>query len=335
VGFFPLDGRLGLTKHALSLETIQQALRLAVEIPSLRRATSAFVELTGVSLSKSSLHRMCQEAGLAIAAQEAEEAEAMVAVPKPEEEVVFRPVVEPDSAVMSVSADGVMIQLIEEGWKEVKVASISAVEQGEAGAHLTRHSYRAGLWEAQRFGHQLWAEACRRGLERAQTVVCVNDGAAWIWALMFICFARRLEVLDWWHAVERLWTIAHSCLSPSEAAAWVTTQKTHWLQDGLRQTMHAVRLLYPRHSTLPDPVRQAVAYLFGNRRRMRYGSFRAQGYPIGSGTVESACKVVVQQRMKQAGMRWSRDGAKAMLALRSALLSDRWDQTWEALSVSM
>ena len=55
------------------------------------------------------------------------------------------------------------------------------------------------------------------------------------------------------------------------------------------------------------------------------------GYPIGSGTVESACKVVVQQRMKQAGMRWSRSGAQTMLALRCALLSDRWHDTWRRL----
>jgi hypothetical protein len=319
---------------------MQQALRLAVEIPSHRRAVDAFVDLTGVSLSKSSLQRLCEEAGLALVAEQAAEAQALVSVPKreaDEEEVIFRQPVEPESEVMSVSADGVMVHLIEEGWKEVKVASISAVEPGaevgETGVQLSHHSYRAGLWEARQFGHQLWAEACRRGLERAQQVVCVSDGAAWIWALMFICFARRIEVLDWWHAVERLWTLAASRLSTdSTVAGWVAAQKRRLLDDELRQVLHAVRLLYPRGTTLPNSVRQAVGYLFSNRWRMRYGSFRQAGYPIGSGTVESACKVVVQQRMKQAGMRWSRKGAQAMLALRCALLSDRWHETGAALA---
>ncbi len=68
-------------------------------------------------------------------------------------------------------------------------------------------------------------------------------------------------------------------------------------------------------------VRKATHYLFHNRRRMRYHLFREAGYPIGSGTVESACKLVVQQRLKQSGMRWSRHGAQAMLALRATLLS--------------
>ena len=64
---------------------------------------------------------------------------------------------------------------------------------------------------------------------------------------------------------------------------------------------------------------------------MRYPEFRTAGCPIGSGTVESACKVVMQERMKQAGMRWSRTGAQAMLALRSVLLSERWQEVWPSL----
>jgi hypothetical protein len=85
-------------------------------------------------------------------------------------------------------------------------------------------------------------------------------------------------------------------------------------------------LLYPKDTPLPEPVRQAVGYIFHNRRRMDYAAFRQAGYPIGSGTIESACKTVVQARMKQSGMRWSRQGAQAMLALRSLLLSERWDE---------
>lgn len=139
---------------------MQQALRLAVEIPSHRPA--AFCDLSGVSLSKSALQRLCEEAGLAVAAQQAAEAKAMVSVPQREAdtaEVVFRERVEPDSAVMSVSADGVLIHLKQEGWKEVKVVSISAVESsettegGDPEVQLTCHSDRAGLWEARQFGH--------------------------------------------------------------------------------------------------------------------------------------------------------------------------------------
>ena len=82
--------------------------------------------------------------------------------------------------------------------------------------------------------------------------------------------------------------------------------------------------LYPNPAEAPPEVKQAVAYLWKNRRRINYAAYRKAGFPISSVTVESAAKTLIQQRMKQAGMRWSRDGAQAMLALRARLLSDRW-----------
>ena len=110
-----------------------------------------------------------------------------------------------------------------------------------------------------------------------------------------------------------------------EAQAWIRIQKTTLFHGDFRAFFRAVRSLYPRGTALPDAVCQSLAYLFRNRARMAYAAFRQAGFPIGSGTVESAAKTVVQQRMKQAGMQWSRDGAQAMLALRSRLLSRRWD----------
>jgi hypothetical protein len=112
----------------------------------------------------------------------------------------------------------------------------------------------------------------------------------------------------------------------------VKAQKKLLANSDLRQLLRNIRQLFPRHQPLPDSVRKAAVYLFSNRRRMLYKEYRQAGFPIGSGSVESACKVVVQERMKQAGMRWSRQNAQAMLALRSALLSNRWQQTWRSLA---
>lgn len=328
-----MDAKLGLGKHAWSPQTAEHALRLGVEIASYAWAAETFTVLTGVGISKSSLQRLVGEYGRGVVRAQAAEARAMVEVPKHEEEVVWREPVQPESEVMAVSSDGVLIHLREEGWKEVKTMSVSAVttevnpENGEREVVLRQHSYRAGLWEAATFAHHHWAEACRRGVDRAKTVVCVSDGAAWIWAMVFQCFAVRIEILDWWHAVQRLWAIAQQHFaSPAAATAWVETQQAALAQSRFRHIVHQVRALYPRGAPLPDPVRQAVAYLFHNRRRIDYAAFRQAGYPIGSGAIESACKTVVQARMKQAGMRWSRDGAQAMLALRCLLLSQRWHE---------
>ena len=311
---------------------IRMALRQAADIPSYARGAANFTELTGVALSESALQRLAVDYGSLVVEAEAAEAVAMVRVPKAEEAVEWRKIPEPDSEVMAVSADGVMLHLRDEGWKEVKVMSVSAVHPLQSSAderkqvRLTNHSYRAGLWDAKTFSQHYWAESCRRGVEKAKQVVCISDGAAWIWAMVFICFAHRIEVLDWWHVLQYLWQIVGTAagLSPADTTAWIDAQKAALAHSQHRLLFRRIRALHPRSAPLPDAVRQAVGYLWNNRRRIDYAAYRQAGLPIGSGTVESAAKTLVQQRMKQAGMRWSRTGAQSLLALRARLLSDRW-----------
>lgn len=312
---------------------------MGAEIASYKRAAESFAELSGVALSKSSLQRLVCEYGGQLVKEQADEAKAVVQVPSKEGVAVqLRQVVTPSSETMSVSHDGVMVPIRGEGYKEVKIVSVAAVqteiepERGEVQVKLTEQSYRAGLWDAATFANQQWAETERRGLAKAKRVACVADGAAWIWQIVLMCFSPCYEILDWWHASQRLWTIANLAFNDTAlAAAWVDEQKALWAQGHLRTFFHNVRCLFPRTTPLPDSVADAIRYLFHQRKRMRYAYFRQLGLPIGSGTVESACKVVVQARLKQAGMRWSRTGAQAILALRCSLLSDRWQQTWLTL----
>jgi hypothetical protein len=316
--------------------------KLGVEIPSYRRAAQNYVELTEVGVSKSQLGELVKTYGGKIVAQQEAEAEAMVQPPAGDEIIVPRHMPQPDSEVMALSMDGAMVNIRGEGWKEVKTVAISAVETvvnettGEAEVRLNRHSYRSGLWEAKDFAKQQWAEGCRRGLERAKKLVSVNDGAIWIWLIVQMCWAPCVEILDWWHLVEKLWEVATVWFSQDQAATtgWVESQKDNLWQQGGRPVIHAIRQLCPRGQPLPEKVRQVVSYIFTHRRRIHYQQFRQAGYPIGSGTVESGGKVVMQERMKQAGMRWSRNNAQAMLALRSILLSDRWDEVWSTLAPS-
>jgi hypothetical protein len=341
VGFFPLDRRLKLGAHHWTPETIKGVVRLGVEIASYRRAAETYQAVTKLALSKSALQTLVGEYGGQLVAIEAQEAEATVKAPARDEEVITaRQMATPDSEVMAVSLDGVMINVRGEGWKEARVATISAVEKTvaeerdeEKEVRLTRHSYRAGLWEAKEFAKHQWAEGCRRGLERAWRIVAVADGAHWIWLIIMMCYAPCIGIIDGWHAVEKLWTAANGVFGAGDeqAAMWVEAQKHHLWGGNLRAMLAALRVLCPRGRRLNGAAWSTISYLYHNRRRMAYADYRDAGYPIGSGSVESACKVVVQARMKQAGMRWSRSGAQAMLALRSTLLSGRWDTIWPTL----
>ncbi len=341
-----------LTHQSLTPKTIERALRLGVEIPSYRRAAEQFSDLTHVGLSKSNLSRLVDEYGGKLVALQAAEAEAVVKVPSAEDddEVRRRDVPEPVSTCLNISMDGALIHIRDEGWgpvgTPVKLATISAVthpvdaESGEWSMQLTQHSYRAGLWEAAEFTKQQWAEACNRGVEKVPYLSSVNDGAAWIWNITRMCYGRCVEILDWWHAVERLWSIGHQHFGAEapEAARWAAEQKQLLADSGLRQVLHNVRQLFPRGNALPESVGKAVAYLFHNRFRMRYKQFRQAGYRVpygrGSGSAEAACKVVVQTRLKQAGMRWSRPGAQAVLALRAFLVGDRWHLAASSLALA-
>jgi hypothetical protein len=189
------------------------------------------------------------------------------------------------------------------------------------------------LWDVATFARQQWAEGWRRGMEKAKRIVAVSDAAAWIWALILTCYAPCVQIIDWWHALQRVWEIAFGAYGQgTEAAqAWGLQLKEHLWAGQIRALLHALRLTWPRGRELPETLRQAVGYLFRQRQRLRHQAFRQAGYPIGSGTVESACKVVVQERMVQAGMRWNRPCAQALLALRCALLSGRWEATWQSL----
>lgn len=110
-GFSPLDQRLGLVRHSWTPETIEQALRLAVDIPSYRRAAESFEALTHVSLSKSSLEGLAKEYGSRLVGEQAQEAEALA------EGGVCKGRESPAAAgeTMAVSLDGVMLNVREEG----------------------------------------------------------------------------------------------------------------------------------------------------------------------------------------------------------------------------
>ena len=153
-------------------------------------------------MSKSRLGELVQLYGGKIVSQQEAEARAMVKPPVKEEVITMRQIPQPDSEVMALSMDGAMVNILDEGWKEVKTVCVSTVdteteaETGQVEVRLSHHRYRSGLWEAKEFANQQWAEGCRRGLERAKQLVSINDGTLWIWLIVQMC----------WPRVSKFWT---------------------------------------------------------------------------------------------------------------------------------
>jgi hypothetical protein len=250
--------------------------------------------------------------------------------------------------VLVVEADGVLVHY-RDGWHEVKLGEVAGCELGNGRpasdptarpAELVAPSYVATRASAAEFGPMLVAEAARRGsLEILRweqppgtdprlavvgpaeavlrPVVVLGDGARWIWDLAAEHFgSERTEIDDYWHATEHVWTIARALHGddPDRSGAWAEAWSLDLLEHGVEPLLAALRSIEP-----PGPAAEVVrverGYFTTNAGRMDYPTFRAQGWPIGSGAVESAARHVVQVRMKRPGMRWSKHGGEAMLAL--------------------
>jgi hypothetical protein len=127
--------------------------------------------------------------------------------------------------LLVISSDGLMVN-VDGGWHEMKTGSIMS-EYGR--------STIATMERAEGFGQLLFAEASRRGLEEADEVVFLADGAAWIWNLAAHDFPDAVEIVDWYHAIQHLWEIANACHGDGSgrAKSWVRRNETRLMEDGV------------------------------------------------------------------------------------------------------
>jgi hypothetical protein len=265
---------------------------------------------------------------------------------------------EPVEEHASVSIDGLTILVRGEGYREVKMVAVSEVtDQAEAEApdsrgagtkelpsdegvetsrgrqddlKLTRHSYRAVLGEKATFAPALKGELARRRVRDVQEITTVNDGADWIWDLAERYVPEwRVEVLDWPHALQNLAKAAKAGFGEGtkEAKTWLEQRKTELWQGQVVQVEIGLYNLPRRYKKRGDAIRQVKAYVDQHSKRLKYDRFRDEGRPIGSGTVESSAKNVVQWRMKRGGQHWSPDGAMRMLAAVGEVRSKRWSKS--------
>ena len=193
-------------------------------------------------------------------------------------------------------------------------------------------TYVGAIESAETFGLRLYAEAVRRGVQRAARVIVLGDGAVWIWGLAEEHFPGATQIVDLYHAREHVAELGKLLYGPGsgEATRW-TAARTADLDAGeVERLVAALDRLRPRAAEDQEAIRKAVGYFQANAERMRYASFRRQGLFVGSGVVEAGCKTIIGFRLKQSGMRWTVRGANAIIALRCAELSGRWEEFWEA-----
>jgi hypothetical protein len=224
-----------------------------------------------------------------------------------------------------------------EAWRDMKVAcwyqaeEVPKPRQSPRQRHsserdgrvfrTTQHHYSCDIAPADQFGKLLWASGCQAAADLATDLVFVCDGANWIWELVSHYYPQAIQIVDWYHAEDHLKRLAETAFAaPVERQGWLD-QVTELLWQGqVEEVIQACHDLAGKHTE----ARQAATYFSNNHRRMRYDVFRSQGYLIGSGTIESACKQIVTQRLKRSGAQWIVQGAVLTAKARAAWLSGTW-----------
>lgn len=128
-------------------------------------------------------------------------------------------------------------------------------------------------------------------------------------------FPKARQIVDLYHAREHLFALARLAKPTADQVCWLGAHVTELDAGDIESLLASFRALPPPEQAAEE-VRKAMAYFETNRERMREGQFRERGLFIGSGAVEAGCRVVIHQRLKLSGMRWSLPGAAAIIGLR-------------------
>lgn len=194
-------------------------------------------------------------------------------------------------------------------------------------------SYFSRLVDSQRFQHLALSELHRRGLGRCHQVAAVMDGADWQQGFVEYHRPDAVRILDFPHAGQRITAIGQVLLGKDSDPChqWIEPRLHHLKHDGPEDLLAELRHLQSEYPQI-TLIQENLNYLEKRVAQMQYPLFQKQGWPIGSGCVESANKLVVEARLKGSGMHWKRDNVDPLLALRNLLCSDRWAQDWPRIA---
>lgn len=237
---------------------------------------------------------------------------------------------------MVISMDGAMIHTNED-WKEVKTGIIYEVKGDNDNLISFNKSYVSKIEDADSFSKRIKREAYRRCYRDAKELIVIGDGAKWIWNIAEREFPHAVKIVDWYHAVEHIHKIADHLYNHNDTQRHSFADKCKdYLYNGeIRYMCDFVNAEKIRLNIVEPYILSAIEtekeYFSKNTNKMQYKAFENNGYPIGSGNIEAACKQLVQLRLKRNGMIWKKDGAHCVLEIRCKYLSNRWSEVQDVI----
>ena len=337
-GFCPRDRALGLEGSSLSPALLRMVGAVSSMV-SFQESSQLLDELAGVEVGAKQVQRSAQALGEQTADYERQTREPDLGfslpstlylgldgtgVPMRSTEVRGRAGKQPDGSARTREAKLCMVWSAErrdaQGRPQRDPGSVTYTAAIESAATLDTDS------QLSEFAQRVEREAQRRRFWQAPRQVVLGDGAKWIWNLCGELFPEAVQIVDRFHAKERLYALAKCLYADRPAAHEWAQQRCEELDAGQIETLLSVLAAEAAHH---EEGKAAATYFRENRHRMRYAWFEAQGLCTSTGVVEAGCKNAIGARLKRSGMHWSMRGANAIMALRCIRLSGRFEDFWE------
>jgi hypothetical protein len=342
-GFCPWDGVLGVTAATLSPGAAEVACIAGVQSSFAEASEKVLPKLAGLRVAESTVERTTEAAGLRVAAAQRDGQ----SVGSPQEWAWHKDTEGKTVAYVAVDATGVPQQGHDGAQAESRMANVAVIYNPVPDDPARWASPAAGReppWQARyvaslerlaELGATVQQQGAEVGMERAERWIALSDGGSGLEAFLHTHFPRvDTVILDFYHAAEYLNDLAKVWAgADAPAAAALGQQWCHQLKhqggQALLTTLRGLDLR-GRSAAAREGYQATVRYVENHLHRMDYPQYRARGWQIGSGPVESACKRVVGQRLKGAGMRWRAEGAEAVCRLRALFLSEHgpWEAFW-------
>jgi hypothetical protein len=337
-GHVPVDAGLGLSARKLT-SGAEEVATMAGTTGSFAEAAAKFLPtMSGLKLSESTVERTTEDAGERLDALWADgRTLGADADWRWNRDARGRTV-----AYVSIDATGLGMQGGDGAKADGRMVWVGKVFNPRAEStasvpkpHPPKARYQAGMMGLDEMGTRLRRQAAQVGMDDAEQWVALTDGGNGLDDFMETNFPRATRILDFYHAAEHLGDFAKAYLGGGgDAAEELTKEWSHQMkhEGGAAILAKLERLdLRGRSAAATEAHRLVTGYVRNNLHRMDYPRYREEGWQIGSGHIEAACKTVVNQRMKQSGMRWGGDGANAVCNLRALYQGEKgqWNAFWE------
>lgn len=339
-GSCPWDAAVGLTARRLTPAVERLATLTGAVADSFEKGAELLAETAGVRLSESTVERTTEAAGERIAGSLAK------GIGKSSAWDWYRDASGQSVAYVAVDATGIRQQGPHGAKADGRMAYVGMIfnplpdpervfEGLPKPGTPMRARYVSGLYPLAEMGPLLRRQGAQVGMDGAKVWVALSDGGTGLEEFLWRNFPRLdAVILDFFHAAEHLGKLATALHPLDESAAKAQTASwSHLLREEGGDAMIAVLEAWePPRTQGGAAVREEVLTYFRNQRhRMDYPTYEANGWFIGSGAVESACKTVVGGRLKGSGMRWSEAGGHAVCHVRALYRSEprQWQAFWQ------